>query len=94
VAVMRAPGAAPANGRAEIRAYFEQGPTITGPVMRTTRVEEMGEAVAEVGDYTMTVTLPGEEPFEDAGKYMAVRRRGDDGKLRLWLDTFHSDRAV
>jgi hypothetical protein len=54
----------------------------------------MGDAVAEMGDYTMTVTMPGAEPFDDAGKYMSVRRRGADGKLRLWLDTFHSDRAV
>jgi len=93
-ATMLAPGAPPANGREEIRAYFEQGPTITGAVMRTTRIEELADAVAEVGDYTMTVTLPGEEPFEDAGKYLCVRRRDADGHLRLWLDTFHSDRVA
>ena len=93
-ATMLAPGAPAANGRGEIRAYFEQGPRITGPVMRTTRIEDLGETVAEVGDYTMTVTMPGEEPFEDAGKYLCVRRRNADGRLRLWLDTFHSDRIA
>ena len=93
-AVMLAPGAPAANGREEIHAYFEQGPRITDPQMRTTRIEEIGDAVAEVGEYTMTVTMPGEEPFEDAGKYLCVRRRDADGRLRLWLDTFHSDRLA
>jgi len=93
-AVMLAPGAPAANGHEEIRAYFEQGPRISGPVMRPTRIEEIGDAVAEVGDYTMTVTMPGEEPFEDAGKYLCVRRRDAEGRLRLWLDTFHSDRIA
>ena len=93
-ATMLAPGAPPANGREEIRAYFEAGPTITDAAMRIARIEDLGDAVAESGSYTMTVTLPGEEPFEDAGKYLTVRRRGADGRLRLWLDTFHSDRIA
>lgn len=96
-AVMLAPGAPAAIGSDGIRAYFEQA--IAGGVgrpaeMRTTDVVELGDgAVAEVGDYTMTIAPPEGEPFEDFGKYMVVHRRDGDGRLRLWRDMFHSDRV-
>ncbi len=93
-AVMLAPGAAPVNGPDEVRAHFENGPAVSHAVMRTTKVAAIGEAVAEAGAYTMMVEIEGEEPFEDHGKYMAVHRRGDDGRLRLWFDTYHSDTAA
>lgn len=96
-AVMLAPGAPAAHGSAGIRAYFDAA--IAGGVgrpaeMRTTHVDELADgAVAEVGEYTMTIAPPDGEPFEDFGKYMVVHRRDASGRLRLWRDTFHSDRV-
>jgi ketosteroid isomerase-like protein len=96
-AVMLAPGAPAAHGGGDIRAYFEQA--IAGGVgrpaeMRTTQVDELADgAVAEVGDYTMTIAPPDGEPFEDFGKYMVVHRRDASGRLRMWRDMFHSDRV-
>jgi ketosteroid isomerase-like protein len=96
-AVMLAPGAPTARGSADIRAYFEQaiaGGVGRPAVMRTTQVDELADgAVAEVGDYTMTIAPPDDEPFEDFGKYMVVHRRDASGRLRMWRDMFHSDRA-
>ncbi len=93
-AVMLAPGAPPVNGPDGVRAHFEAAPAVSNAVMRTIKVEQIGDAIAEAGSYTMTVEIEGEEPFEDRGKYMAVHRRGEDGRLRLWFDTYHSDMAV
>ena len=96
-AVMLAPGAPTAHGSGGIRAYFEQA--IAGGVgrpaeMRTMQIDELADgAVAEVGDYTMTIAPPGAEPFEDFGKYMVVHRRYESGRLRMWRDMFHSDRG-
>jgi ketosteroid isomerase-like protein len=95
-AVMLAPGAPLAHGSGGIREYFAQA--IAGGVgrpaeMRTTRIDELADgAVAEVGDYTMTIAPPDAEPFEDFGKYMVVHRRDAHGRLRIWRDMFHSDR--
>jgi ketosteroid isomerase-like protein len=97
-AVMLAPGAPAAHGSDGIRAYFAQA--IAGGVgrpaqMRTTEVDELADgAVAEVGDYTMTIAPPDGEPFEDFGKYMVVHRRDPSGQLRMWRDMFHSDRTA
>jgi len=96
-AVMLAPGAPVARGSDGVRAYFQQA--IAGGVgrpaeMRTTDVDELADgAVAEVGDYTMTIAPPDGEPFEDFGKYMVVHRRDGNGRLRMWRDMFHSDRV-
>jgi ketosteroid isomerase-like protein len=92
-AVMLVPGAPPVNGPAEARAYFEGVPPVRGATMRPTKVEAVGDAVAEAGTYSMTVELE-EGPFEDVGKYMAVHNRDEDGRLRLWFDTYHSDAAA
>jgi ketosteroid isomerase-like protein len=97
-AVLLAPGAPAAHGSSGIRDYFEQA--IAGGVgrpaqMRTAQVDELADgAVAEVGDYTMTIAPPGAEPFEDFGKYMVVHRRDASGRLRMWRDMFHSDRVA
>jgi ketosteroid isomerase-like protein len=96
-AVMLAPGAPAARGDGDIRAYFQQaiaGGVGRPAVMRTTQVDELADgAVAEVGDYTMTIAPPEGESFEDFGKYMVVHRRDASGRLRMWRDMFHSDRV-
>jgi len=96
-AAMLAPGAPTAHGEGDIRAYFEQAIAdgVGRPaVMRTTQVDELADgAVAEIGDYTMTIVPPDGEPFEDFGKYMVVHRRDAGGRLRMWRDMFHSDRV-
>ena len=97
-AVMLAPGAPACHGPHDIRAYFDQaiaGGVGRPAVMRTTRADELSDgAVAEVGDYTMTIAPPDTDPFEDVGKYMVVHRRDASGRLRMWRDMFHSDRMA
>jgi ketosteroid isomerase-like protein len=67
---------------------------VSSPVMRTDLVNELGGGeVTEVGHYEMTIEAPGAEPLADHGKYVVVYRRDEQGRLRIWLDTFHSDRV-
>jgi ketosteroid isomerase-like protein len=92
-AVMLVHGVPPVSGPAEARAYFELAPAVRGAAMRPAKVEAAGDAIAEAGTYSMTVEME-DGPLEDAGKYMAVHRRGEDGRLRLWFDTYQSDAAA
>jgi ketosteroid isomerase-like protein len=93
-ATMMIPGSPAFEGSEACAAYFGAGPAVSGAVMTSTKVEESGDAVIEAGTYTMTVTPAGEDPIADHGSYLAVHRRGDDGVLRLWFDTYHSDAAA
>jgi len=93
-AIMMIPGAPAFEGREAIVGYFGDGPAVSGAVMTTLKLEETGDTAIEAGVYTMTVSLEGQDPFTDEGKYVAVHRRGDDGVLRLWFDTYHSDTVV
>jgi ketosteroid isomerase-like protein len=93
-ATMMIPGSPAFEGAEACAAYFGAGPAVSGAVMTATKVEPSGDAVIEAGTYTMTVTLEGDDPIEDHGSYLAVHRRGTDGTLRLWFDTYHSDAAV
>jgi uncharacterized protein (TIGR02246 family) len=87
------PGAPPIQGRAAVITYYEGvfAAGVTGATMQTLQVDEVGDALAEVGTYTMAVAPEEGEAFEDTGKYMVVHRRQSHGGLAMWLDMFHSD---
>jgi uncharacterized protein (TIGR02246 family) len=93
--VLLVPGAPIVEGMDGLREYYEGvfAAGVTSAEMRIRQVESLGDAVVEVGEYRMALTPPGAEPFEDTGKYLVVCRRDDDGRLRFWLDMFHSDSA-
>jgi uncharacterized protein (TIGR02246 family) len=93
--VLMVPGVPIVEGIDGLRQYYEGvlAAGVTGAEMRIRQVESLGDAVVEVGEYRMALTPPGKEPFEDVGKYLVVCRRDDDGRLRFWLDMFHSDSA-
>jgi len=96
-ATLIAPGVPPIHGIAAIRDYYTGvfGAGVTGATLRTTSLDEAGDALVEVGAYEMAVSPPGgAEAFEDAGKYMHVYRRRPDGGWALWKDMFHSDGAA
>jgi ketosteroid isomerase-like protein len=95
-ATVLAPGVPLVHGPTAVRGYCADiiAAGVSSPVMRADRVDELdGGAVTEVGHYEMDIRPPGAEPFADRGKYLIVYRRDDQGRLRIWLDTFHSDRV-
>ena len=87
------PGAPPIRGHEGVRAYYGNvfAAGVSGAEMRTLQLEEVGDTLVEVGEYTMGVDPPEGEPFEDVGKYLVIHRRQDDGKWAMWIDMFHSD---
>jgi ketosteroid isomerase-like protein len=94
-ATVLAPGVPVVRGAAAVHGYCADiiAAGVRSPVMRTDGVSELGAgAVTEYGHYAMDVRPPGAEPFADHGKYVIVYRRDDAGRLRIWMDTFHSDR--
>ncbi len=94
--VLMVPGAPLVKGAAALRAYYEGviAAGVSKAEMRIRQVEALGDAVAEVGEYRMKLEPPDGEPFEDVGKYLVVCRRDGEGRLRFWLDMFHSDGAA
>jgi uncharacterized protein (TIGR02246 family) len=95
-AVLLVPGAPPIRGRDGVGAYYENvfAAGVTGAEMRTVQLEEVGDTIVEIGEYTMALDPPRGEAFEDSGKYMLVHRRQDNGTWAIWLDMVHSDSAA
>ena len=95
-ATVLAPGVPVVHGLEAVHGYCADiiAAGVSSPVMRTDEVSELGDAaVTEYGHYEMDIRTRGSESFADHGKYVIVYRRDDGGRLRIWLDTFHSDRV-
>ena len=91
-AVLLAPGMPVAQGPEAIQAVF-QGFVDAGAEslsLDTTSFEEQGDAVIEVGRYTLGLRIEGTE-VTDVGKYLVVFVRQADGSLRFKYDAFNSD---
>jgi ketosteroid isomerase-like protein len=87
------PGSPPIEGLDDVRAYYEGifGAGVTAASLRSTKLEDVGEAVVELGVYSMSVEPPDAETFEGTGKYLHVLRRQPDGRLAIWKDIFQPD---
>ena len=91
-AVLLAPGMPVAQGPEAIQAVF-QGFVDAGAEslsLDTTSFEEQGDAVIQVGRYTLGLRIEGTE-VTDVGKYLVVFVRQADGSLRFKYDAFNSD---
>jgi ketosteroid isomerase-like protein len=87
------PGSPPIRGHDGVREYYGNvfAAGVSGAAMSTLQLEELGEVVAEIGEYTMALDPPNGEAFEDTGKYLVIHRRRASGEWAMWLDMFHSD---
>ncbi len=53
---------------------------------------EVADHVIEIGNYEITMQMPGmPAPIEDKGKYMTVYVRGEDGSLKVKIETWNTD---
>jgi ketosteroid isomerase-like protein len=57
-------------------------------------VHESPDMCAAVGQYEMTIPVPGGEPQHDSGKFIEVWRRQSDGSWKLADDIFNSSLPV
>lgn len=56
------------------------------------KVIPMGDLVAEIGTYKVSMAMPGSsKPMKDQGKYLTIWEKQDDGTLRIKVETWNSD---
>lgn len=59
-------------------------------VLTTIEVMGMGDAAYEIGKYTIKIKTEGQPVMTDAGKYMGLFKRQEDGSWLLYRDTWNS----
>lgn len=59
-------------------------------ILKTVELNEKGDTVEEVGNYTLKIHPEGQSPFEDRGKYVVLWKQDADGRLRLHRDIWNS----
>jgi ketosteroid isomerase-like protein len=79
------------QGRAAILAWMEKWPAYSNYQQKTLEIDGNGDMIYERGVYTVIVTYPGAEPFEEKGKYVSIWRKQPDGSWKIWRDLENSD---
>jgi len=55
-------------------------------------VKSYGNLVSEIGNYKMSVSMPGmASPTEDKGKYLTLWEKQPDGSLKIKVETWNTD---
>ena len=86
------PNAGIVEGRAAIRAWFEQFPPMSEFVLTPVEVDGRGDLAYVRGTYALTIAAASGRPAApDHGKYLEIRRRQTDGKWLIAVDIFNSD---
>lgn len=94
-AVYMPQGAPAVHGREAIQQAMQAEFETTGPsdmVLTTESIEFHGDAVVEVGAFSLTLTPPGqEEAIQDEGKYIVVWKQNEGGMWRLHIDIWNTN---
>ena len=90
-AMLAPPGAPLVEGRAAIASYYQAGPPIAEISFGVVSIEGQGDLAYVVGTYEVTVATGGNEPVQDTGKYIEIRRRGADSSWLIHRDIWNSD---
>jgi ketosteroid isomerase-like protein len=88
-----APAVPPIEGRDAVRAYYENvfGAGLTEADLRSAQIDDLSDAVIDVGTYWMAIEPTDAARSEATGKYIHVLRRRPDGGLAIWRDIFQPD---
>ena len=86
------------RGKAAIREYYKRtmqmGFTFTNVDFVTVDVKVGGRFAYEIGTYTMTMEMAEMEPITDQGKYLMIYEYGEDGKWRIKIETWNTDKLA
>jgi ketosteroid isomerase-like protein len=70
----------------------ESGVKITAFDIKMSEVIVTGDHFIEIGTYTITMTIPNMKmPWSDHGKYLNVWTMGDDGNMKIAIETWNTD---
>ena len=60
--------------------------------LETVDILDGGNFVVDIGKYSITMTMEGmPDPIDDAGKYLTVYERQEDGSLKIIAETWNAD---
>lgn len=84
------------KGKQEIRAYYQQmmasGVKVTQADFKMLDVKVDRTYAVEIGEYTMTLEMPGMPAMPDTGKYMTVWSTRPDGDWKIKIEMWNSSR--
>lgn len=90
-AMLLAPNAPPAIGRAAIEATFRALPPLATFTLDCKDLEGAGDFAYARHTYAMTLNVPGAPaPVADEGSSIVIYRRQAGGAWKAWRDMFHS----
>ncbi len=91
-AILMPPNFEPIRGREGTQKFWDGAIKmgVKEAVLRTVELNEKGDTVEEVGNYTLKIQPEGQDSFEDRGKYVVLWKQGTDGKWRLHRDIWNS----
>lgn len=80
------------QGRAAIQEAYQGMPPMTEFTIRSAQIEGFGDLAYDMGTWTATMEMEGmEEPYQDAGKYVAVCEKQADGSWLMKVVIWNSD---
>jgi len=78
------------QGRQRIEAFFAASPKFSDVTLENVEVQGSGDMAYVAGIYMLKVHIPGMDPIEDAGKYLDVRQKQEDGTWLIVADAYNS----
>ena len=87
-ALILAPNNKAVKGHEDIIAFFESFPPISEMKFEIVEIDGAGDVAYVYGKYYLT--LAGEEPVKDTGKYIEIWKRQPDGLWKVAIDIFNS----
>jgi ketosteroid isomerase-like protein len=88
-AMLLAPNAPPAKGRAAIEATLSAFPPITAFSLKANEIDGAGDVAYSYGNYSLSMKTPG-GTVVDEGKSVVIYRRQPGGGWKAWRDIFNS----
>jgi ketosteroid isomerase-like protein len=83
------------KGRQNIQEWMEgfpkMGMKMVSIKFTTVSVEGKGSTAYEIGKYDQTFTIAGGPEMKDAGKYVAIWKKQQDGSWKLAVDIWNTD---
>jgi len=93
-AVLMPPNSPAITGRAAIVKFFQAFPRLTAFKLTNVEVEGNGDIAYVRGTYQLTMSIEGQGPIEDTGKYLEIRRKQPDNTWLIYRDMFSSDQPA
>ena len=90
-AILMPPNGPSISGRPAIVKFFQGFPRLIEFKLTNVEVEGRGDIAYVRGSYQLTMAVEGQNPIEDTGKFLEIRRKQPDSTWLIYRDMFSSD---